>query len=130
MRWLGVWLDRRLAFTARVERWIHKAKSIIYHLRSMNNTIRGISAAAARRAVWAVVLPTLLYGADVWYPGAGRVPKGTLSKIQKVLTQACRMILPAWRTCPKAARGVRLACRPQTCYYSRYLTAQRIAGLD
>ena len=82
----------------------------------MNNTVRGISAAAARRATWSVVMPTLFYGADVWYPGAQKLPKGTLTKIQKVLTQACRMILPTWRTCPKTTpwRGRRTARRPVT----------------
>lgn len=102
MRWLGVWLDRQLSFTTHIDRWILKAKGIIYHLRSMNNTVRGISAAAARRAAWTVVMPTLFYGADVWYPGAEKLPKGALTKIQKVLTQACRMILPSWKTYPKA----------------------------
>ena len=102
MRWLGVWLDSRLTFSTHIDRWIHKAKAIVYHLQDMNNTVRGISAAAARRAIWSVVMPTLFYGADVWYPGATKLPKGTLTKLQKVLTQACRMILPSWRTCPKA----------------------------
>ncbi|KAM3547205.1 hypothetical protein ARSEF4850_010159 [Beauveria asiatica] len=67
----------------------------------MSNTVRGISAAAARRAAWAVVMPTLFYGVDVWYPGAERVPKGHLAIIQKTLTAACRMILPSWKTTPK-----------------------------
>ena len=101
MRWLGVWLDRQLSFKTHIDRWIHKAREVIYHLRSMNNTLRGISAAAARRAVWSVVMPTLFYGADVWYPGAEKLPKGILTKIQKTLTQACRMILPSWKTYPK-----------------------------
>ncbi|KAM3488457.1 hypothetical protein MY3957_008269 [Beauveria namnaoensis] len=101
MRWLGVWFDARLYFTIHMMKWAQKAKSVIYHLRSMSNTIRGISAAVARRAAWAVVMPTLFYGVDVWFPGSERVPKGHLEIIQKTLTVACRMILPSWRTTPK-----------------------------
>ncbi|TQV90121.1 reverse transcriptase [Cordyceps javanica] len=101
MRWLGVWFDARLSFTVHITKWALKAKSIIYHLRSMSNTVRGISAAAARKAVLAVVMPTLFYGVDVWYPGSERVLKGHLGIIQKTLTAACRMILPSWKTTPK-----------------------------
>ncbi|OAA34078.1 reverse transcriptase [Beauveria brongniartii RCEF 3172] len=101
MRWLGVWFDARLNFTIHIMKWAQKAKSVIYHLRSMSNTIRGISAAAARKAAWAVVMPTLFYGVDVWFPGSERVPKGHLGIIQKTLTAACRMILPSWKTTPK-----------------------------
>ena len=39
---------------------------------------------------------------SVGYPGAKKLPKGTLKKLQKVLTQTCRMILPSWKTYPKA----------------------------
>lgn len=101
LRWLGIWFDARLNFTVHITKWAQKAKSIIYHLRSMSNTIRGISAAAARKAVLAVVMPTLFYGVDVWYPGSERVLKGHLGIIQKTLTAACRMILPSWKTTPK-----------------------------
>jgi len=101
MRWLGVWFDARLHFTTHITKWAQKAKSITYHLRGMCNTVRGISAAAARKAAWAVVMPTLFYGVDVWYPGSGRVLRGHLETIQKTLTAACRMILPSWKTTPK-----------------------------
>lgn len=100
MRRLGIWFDARLNFTVHVSKRAAKANSVIHHLRSMSNTVRGISAAAARRAAWAVVMPTLFYGVDVWYPGARRVSKGHLAIIQKTLTAACRMILPSGKTTP------------------------------
>ncbi|EJP61622.1 reverse transcriptase, RNaseH [Beauveria bassiana ARSEF 2860] len=51
MRWLGIWFDARLNFSVHVSKWAAKAKSVIYHLRSMSNTVRGISAAAAQSLV-------------------------------------------------------------------------------
>ncbi|OAA60613.1 reverse transcriptase [Akanthomyces lecanii RCEF 1005] len=101
LRWLGIWFDARLNFTIHITKWAAKANSVIFHLRGMSNTVRGISAAAARKAAWAVVMPTLFYGVDVWYPGAERTLKGHLAIIQKTLTAACRMILPSWKTTPK-----------------------------
>ncbi len=109
MRWLGIWLDKKLTFNNHIEKWCHKARTVINHLRVMNNTVRGMSAMAARRAVWAVVLPTLFYGLDVWLPGLdtgdsrlqrNHISKTNLSKIQRVLNLSCRMILPVWKTTP------------------------------
>ena len=66
-------------------------------------------AVAARRAVWAGVMPTLFYGLDVWLPGLdpgnsrlqrNHISKTNLSKIQRVLKLSCRMILPVWKTTP------------------------------
>ncbi len=48
-----------------------------------------------------VVIPTLFYRVDVWYPGSERVLKGYLRIIQKILIAACRIILPSWKTTPK-----------------------------
>ncbi|KAJ3499128.1 hypothetical protein NLG97_g581 [Lecanicillium saksenae] len=109
MRWLGVWLDRGLTFNEHIQKWTHKARAVVNHLRIMNNTVRGMAAAAARRAVWAVAMPILFHGLDVWLPGLDKdgsrfrrdhISKGNLDKIQKVLNLACKMILPTWKTTP------------------------------
>ncbi|KAJ3478790.1 hypothetical protein NLG97_g8480 [Lecanicillium saksenae] len=108
MRWLGIWLDRKLTFNDHIQKWTQKARRVINHLRVMNNTVRGMSATAARRAVWAVTMPILFHGLDAWLPGldTDSRPKrncisGTnLNKIQRVLNLACKMILPMWKTTP------------------------------
>ena len=73
MKWLGVWLDPKLIYTVYIQRWAYKVQGIIHYLRNMNNTVCSISVVAACRTVWVVVMPTMLYGVDVWYPGKEKV---------------------------------------------------------
>nr|CEG03719.1 unnamed protein product [Fusarium acuminatum CS5907] len=72
LRWLGIWLDSRLAFRIHVEKWAAKAKAIAYHLRGLTNTIHGPLPSAVRSAVRACVEPVLLHGSEAWYPGTSR----------------------------------------------------------
>ncbi|KAM3466574.1 hypothetical protein MY5147_009007, partial [Beauveria neobassiana] len=109
MRWLGIVLDKKLTFNYHVNEWTQKARRVVNHLRAMNNTVRGMAATAARRAAWAVAMPTLFHGLDAWLPGLdtgdshlkrNHISKKNLDKIQRVLNLACRMILPMWKTTP------------------------------
>ncbi|OAA34233.1 reverse transcriptase [Beauveria brongniartii RCEF 3172] len=109
MQWLGIWLDKKLTFNQHIVRWTQKARGVINHLRVMNNTVRGMSATAARRAVWSVAMPILFHGLDAWLPGLdtggsrlkrNHISKTNLAKIQRVLNLACKMILPMWKTTP------------------------------
>ena len=69
MRWLGLWLDRRLSFKPHVDEWSAKARRVANLLKGIANTKHGPLPRAVRRAVKACVEPTLLYGAEAWYPG-------------------------------------------------------------
>ncbi|KJZ77303.1 hypothetical protein HIM_03027 [Hirsutella minnesotensis 3608] len=69
MRWLGLWLDRKLTFKTHVEKWTAKAQAVANHLRSLGNTRRGALPSAVQRAVRACVEPILLFGVEAWYPG-------------------------------------------------------------
>ena len=109
MRWLGIWLDKKLTFNHHINEWTQKARRVINDLRGMNNTVRGMAATAARRAAWAVAMPILFHGLDAWLPGLdvgnsrfkrNHISKTNLSKIQRVLNLACKMILPMWKTTP------------------------------
>ncbi|TQV90123.1 endonuclease/reverse transcriptase [Cordyceps javanica] len=109
MRWLSIFLDKKLTFNYHVNEWTQKARRVINHLQAMNNTVRGMAATAARRAAWAVAMPTLFHGLDAWLPGLdtgdshlkrNHISKTNLDKIQRVLNLACRMILPMWKTSP------------------------------
>jgi hypothetical protein len=72
MRWLGIWLDSNLSFRVHAEKWTAKSQAVAYHLRGLTNTIHGPLPSAVRSAVRACVEPVLLYGTEVWYPGATR----------------------------------------------------------
>ncbi|OAA61589.1 Ribonuclease H-like protein [Akanthomyces lecanii RCEF 1005] len=71
MRWLCIFLDKKLTFNYHINEWTQKARKVINHLRAMNNTVRGMAATAARRAAWAVAMPTLFHGLDAWLPAEG-----------------------------------------------------------
>ncbi|POS84676.1 hypothetical protein EPUL_004472 [Erysiphe pulchra] len=87
-RWLGIWLDRKLSFLIHCQKW-------------------------AAKAVKACVIPTALFGAEVWWPGdsilswsSGRQKElknrhsWLLSYLRKPLVSGIRAILPAYRTTP------------------------------
>ncbi|KJZ68476.1 hypothetical protein HIM_01090 [Hirsutella minnesotensis 3608] len=110
MRWLGLWLDRKLTFKTHVEKWTAKAQTVANHIRSLGNTRRGALPRAMQRAVRACVEPILLFGVEAWYPGptspSWRQPtvqgpsriQQLLRKMSKALVQAVRAILPTWKT--------------------------------
>ena len=113
IRWLGVWLDKKLAFRTHVDHWTAKAGKIAGHLRSLCNTRHGPLPAAVRRAVRACVEPTLLYGFEAWYPGTEYRPslrgeitrpqiQHLIDKLEFTLRRAIKAILPMWKTTPSA----------------------------
>ncbi|OAQ58954.1 reverse transcriptase [Pochonia chlamydosporia 170] len=141
MRWLGVWLDRRLTFSTHIDKWSLKASKVVSQLRFVNNTVRGTSAVAARRAVYAVALPTLFYGLDTWFPGfpsesthrkARTITKTQLSKIQVILNKACHAVLPVWKTTPRVILWKEAAIPPAEIILKQHQarTALRYAMLD
>ncbi|KJK84830.1 hypothetical protein H633G_11375 [Metarhizium anisopliae BRIP 53284] len=114
MRWLGLWLDRKLTFKTHVEKWTAKAEAVAHHLWSLGNTRRGALPSAVQGAVRACVEPILLFGVEAWYPGTTsprwRQPtkegpsriQQLVRKMSKALKQAIRAILPTWKTTPIA----------------------------
>ncbi|OAQ57520.1 reverse transcriptase [Pochonia chlamydosporia 170] len=141
MRWLGVWLDRRLTFSTHIDKWSLMASKVVSQLRFVNNTVRGTSAVAARRAVYAVALPTLFYGLDTWFPGfpsesthrkARTITKTQLSKIQVILNKACHAVLPVWKTTPRVILWKEAAIPPAEIILKQHQarTALRYAMLD
>ena len=69
LQWLGIWLDPTLSFKTHVRKWMAKAWAVAYHLKGLTNTKHRLLPAAVRQAVQACVVPVLLHGAEVWYPG-------------------------------------------------------------
>jgi hypothetical protein len=109
IRWLGVWLDRKLNFKNHVQKWSASAAAVANLLRSITNTQRGPPPIHTRKAVQACVIPVLTYGLEAWYPGEIN-SRGSPTKIQhlidrmhKVYTKALRTIAPVWITTQNAA---------------------------
>ncbi|PWI64394.1 hypothetical protein PCL_10507 [Purpureocillium lilacinum] len=112
MRWLGLWLDRRLSFKFHVDEWSAKARRVANLLKGIANTKHGPLPRAVRRAVKACVETTLFYGAEAWYPGqvapsvanpnriVSTQVKHLVLRLDKVLRHAVRAALPVWKTTP------------------------------
>ncbi|RAL59049.1 hypothetical protein DID88_009077 [Monilinia fructigena] len=75
-------------------------------------------AASLRKATITCVMPSLLYGAEAWYPGRTRLSTGgghlrgtmvstrmgsRIAKADKVINLATKGVLPVWRTTPIVA---------------------------
>jgi len=117
VRWLGVHLDQKLTFKRHVEIRVSHANKVADHLRAIATATRGPPADGLHKAVKSVLLPTALYGHEVWYKGRTRPPKsrgqrksvvstclgGYINLIQQCLLKAVRGVIPAWKTCPKDA---------------------------
>lgn len=109
MRWLGVWLDRKLSFKDHVTRMANKARIVSNLLRGISGIKYGPPPEKARKAAKACIEPILLYGTEAWYPGATKqTTQGTktnritdtVNRIQTAQQAAIRAILPTWRTTP------------------------------
>ncbi|RAL65124.1 hypothetical protein DID88_001230 [Monilinia fructigena] len=76
LRWLGVWLDRKLTFKRHIAERVEKARKVALHIKHLANTVHGPPAASLRKATITCVMPSLLYGAEAWYPGRTRLSTG------------------------------------------------------
>ncbi|RKK71559.1 hypothetical protein BFJ68_g18333, partial [Fusarium oxysporum] len=144
MRWLGIWLDSNLSFRVHAEKWTAKSQAVAHHLRGLTNTIHGPLPSAVRSAVRACVEPVLLYGTEVWYPGATRPRwdqpskdrpssiQHLLQRMNKAIVQSMRAILPAWKTTPIAILHRESGIPPitQLLEARRYRFSARLKSLD
>lgn len=118
LRWLGIWFDRRLTFKRHVERRVAATIKIANHIKSLGRVSRGPPADALHKAVTTIVIPSLLYGSEVWYKGRtkpnarNRTNRPTetstrlgshIDSIQRALVKSARGILPVWKTQPNAS---------------------------
>lgn len=112
LRWLGVYFDRKLRFTAHTRILSAKALVVGNALKSLGKTTRGVSPILLHRAVTASVLKKCYYAAETWWPGRsrqsakGRISNridGHLQLLEKVTNSSARAILPVFCTTPTAA---------------------------
>ncbi|PWI65419.1 hypothetical protein PCL_07020 [Purpureocillium lilacinum] len=134
MRWLGLWLDRKLSFKTYVDEWTAKARRIANHLKALANTRQGPLPSAVRRAIKVCIEPTLFYGVEAWFPGQTAPCTGNstrlvstqikhiVDRLDAVLRHAIRAALPIWETTPVPALHREAGIAPA----SILLEAQRI----
>jgi hypothetical protein len=110
LRWLGVLFDKKLSFKYHVKELASKALTIANALRSLGNTVRGVSPHLMRQAIIACVLRKVYFGAETWWPGRARPGsyigtisnqvQGHLDQVTKVILAGARAILPVYCTTP------------------------------
>ncbi|RAL68669.1 hypothetical protein DID88_007378 [Monilinia fructigena] len=147
LRWLGVWIDRKLSFKRHVAERSTKALKVARHIKGLAGVRFGPPAASLRKAVVTCVQSSLLYGSEVWY-GGRRKPSAShgynrnrlastrlgplIEKTNKVMVLAARGVLPAWRTAPKASvlRDAGLPSGSTALEHARIRFALRLRTLD
>jgi hypothetical protein len=109
VRWLGVWLDRKLQWKRHVQERCTMAMKMARFMCSLANTRHGPPAFALKTAIITVVIPTALYIAEYWYGGRLHPCRGSvqgdremvsvrvgwhIQAVQKVINTALRAALP------------------------------------
>ncbi|KAL1952888.1 hypothetical protein VTO42DRAFT_4058 [Malbranchea cinnamomea] len=141
VRYLGIWLDRKLTFKKYVDTMAVKARQVAGGIQALSNTVRGAPVQLLRQAVQACMLPILCYRAEAWWPGKSRVVGGgeisnrvdsLMERLDLVLRQAIRGALPVYWTTPIAALHRELEIPPikLALDHRHAALAARIKGLD
>lgn len=71
VKYLGLWLDRKLRWGKQVEEVKHKVEKSIGALASLEGSTWGMSFHTIRKIYLAVVIPQMSYGCSVWYSSPG-----------------------------------------------------------
>ena len=86
-RWLGIWLDSQLKFTAHINEKVQRARTAEIQIKGLTRNY-GLAPALIRRIQIAVVQSIALYGAELWWRGQ----KNHESTVQKLLNRQGRAI--------------------------------------
>lgn len=108
LRWLGVWLDRKLTFNYHVQQKTAAATRALNMISRLSNSEWGLSAPAMRQLYYTCITPIADYGAEIWWKGQ----IGLANKLEKLQSEANRRILGAFRTSPTAALEIEASTLP------------------
>ena len=100
IRYLGIFLDDKLNWSHHIATLAARTRSTILALGVLGNSIRGISFGNWRRVFHSIILPTLTYGAALWYTGTSQ--KGLTGPLQIAQNDALRKMCGVFRTTPTA----------------------------
>lgn len=99
VRWVGIWLDRKLSFKHHVNLKVAGATKALGALANLSNTQKGLSPAAVRQLYQSCIIPVCDFGAEIWWRGQ----KSYSSKLDTVQNRALKKILGAFNTTPIGA---------------------------
>ncbi|KAF7373478.1 Reverse transcriptase from mobile element jockey protein [Mycena sanguinolenta] len=108
VKWLGVYLDRRLSFRKHVETLCARAANTVNGLTMLSNTVRGLSQVHLRHLYKACVIPVMTYASAVWWTGFKYHEK----ELERVQRKALRLNCAAFRTTPITALEIEASVPP------------------
>lgn len=108
VKWLGVFLDRKLLFNHHVKNLAARAEIAVRGLTMLANTVKGLSQAHLRHLYKACIIPVMSYACAAWWNGK-KVHSNTLERIQH---RALRLIVAAFRTTPIKALEIEASIPP------------------
>lgn len=96
VKWLGIWLDKKLNFKKHIETRMQKATNALHAISTLMRLEWGISAAAARQLYLTCILSIAEYGSEIWFESQ----KNHSDLYQKLQNKALRKILGVFKTSP------------------------------
>ena len=120
MRWLGVFLDKKLTYRHHIKAMTDRRRTITAGLQCLGNTIRGINQSNLRLLYQACILPVLTYAAPVWYNPNHR-QKWHFEELTKVQNNTLRRVLGAFKTTPNISLNI-LSFLPPIQHYIQKLS--------
>ncbi|KAI0999414.1 hypothetical protein K3495_g8783 [Podosphaera aphanis] len=112
IRWLGILLDKSLNFRRHAAEWASKGVRLAQYLRRIASCTIGPLPGPMTTIVRTVILPTVLHGTEVWWPGRTRATNTgetrnscgkQLAAIDNAIMAGIRAAIPTWRTMPTVA---------------------------
>src|SRR6266446_1000561 len=98
LRYLGFFIDHKLNWTHHVNTMCNRTRASIKALQLLGNSVRGLDFAQWRLAYYAICLPVLTYGCQLWYTSKQR---GLVDKLQKVQNEGVKLLAGAFKTAPR-----------------------------
>ena len=112
IRWLGIYLDRKLDFKAHVEIKINAATGAYFGLQRLSTTQKGLSFRALRQLYIACITTIADFGVQLWWKGPGQRQQKLVQKFQKLQNLATKQMLRAFRGSPFKALEIEAAIPP------------------
>lgn len=94
VKWLGVYLDRKLTFNHHVKILAGRAENTVNGLLMLANTVCGLSQVHLRHLYRACVMPMMLFASATWWTGLKKHEK----LVEKAQRKALRLICAAFHT--------------------------------
>ena len=125
IKWLGMWLDRKLTFKKHVEVRCAAATRAFHSIRRLSNTSKGLSFQATRQLYIACVEAVGAYGVPCWWDHN----HSQISGFERLQNSALRIMLGQFKTAPIGPMEIEAAIPPIHIQFDKITRFYRIRVL-